>query len=145
MYIRSSLSRNWTKASGLVPHLTNTPERLLSAPRERLRVRWGGPLEHRKSQRFNIELPVEVRRAGASRTPGEGLTRNISSAGVLFASEQQTDLGDAIEYIITLPSRANHQVNIRCMGKVVRCEPAPDLRYRFEVAVTLERYEFVRP
>jgi hypothetical protein len=73
------------------------------------------------------------------------LTRNISSAGVLFASEQGSDPGGFIEYVITLPSPDHLQVNVRCVGKVVRCEPAPSPRFRFQVAATLERYEFVRP
>jgi hypothetical protein len=145
MSIPSSRFRSWTKTIGPVPRSINIPERLLSAPGKHLRVKLGPKLEHRKSKRFDIELPVEVKRAGASRTPREGLTCNISSAGVLFASQQETELGDVLEYVITLPSRENHQVNIRCMGKVVRCEPSSGIRYHFQVAVTMERYEFVRP
>lgn len=92
-----------------------------------------------------MELPLEIKRAGSSRTSREGLTRNISSAGVMFALEQHQDPGETIEYVIALPAGENDRVNIRCMGKVVRCEPWPERCYRFRVAATVERYEFVRP
>jgi len=76
-----------------------------------------------------------------------GYTRNISSSGVLFTTERQPDLTGPIEYVITLNSDGTQQVNLRCIGKVLRAErlekgadPAP----AYQVAATLERYEFVR-
>lgn len=105
-------------------------------------------MENRRSPRFSIELPLSITRAGAARIAQSGRTRNISSMGVLFTAEQEPDLGKPIEYVITLPSRDEMRVNIRCMGKVVRCEPqsgAEEDAGRFQVAATLERYEFVRP
>ncbi len=94
-----------------------------------------------------MHLPVAVKRAGGERihVPHSGYTQNISSVGVLFTSEQEPDLGVPIEYVITLPSVASRRVNIRCIGKVVRCvrEDDPEAP-AYRVAATLERYEFVR-
>jgi hypothetical protein len=76
-----------------------------------------------------------------------GLTKNISSCGVLFTTVREPDLGGPIEYIITLNHEGPQPVNLRCVGKVLRAEPTievdPDAK-AFEIAATLERYEFVR-
>lgn len=89
-----------------------------------------------------MQLPVVVLRAGSGQTTQAGYTTNISSAGVLFTSDQEPAPGEAIEYVITLLDRERQAVNLRCMGKVIRCESSPCRN--FQVAATLERYEFVR-
>jgi len=74
-----------------------------------------------------------------------GLTKNISSTGVLFTSVRGPDLGGPIEYVIVLNRDGHQSVSLRCIGKVVRAErvASPDVS-SFEVAATLERYEFAR-
>jgi hypothetical protein len=50
------------------------------------------------------------------------------------------EIGQPIEYMISLPTGGNTgEVRLRCMGKVVRHDEDQNA-----VAVTLERYEFVR-
>ena|SRR5947208_1753814 len=97
--------------------------------------------EQRKSKRFELKLPVELVKTGSKPIAGNGETRNLSSGGVLFVSETLVDVGAPIEYIISLPSSSGRvgDVRLRCMGKVLRREIAESA-----VAVTLERYEFVR-
>ena len=69
---------------------------------------------------------------------------NISSAGVLFSAGASPGLGGPIEYVITLTPEGSRPVNLRCVGKVLRSERnSEDLR-AYQVAATLERYEFVR-
>jgi hypothetical protein len=65
---------------------------------------------------------------------------------VLFTSEREPDLGGPIEYVITLNHEGPQPVTLRCMGKVLRAEPMiPNGRpAAFQVAATLERYEFLR-
>jgi hypothetical protein len=72
-------------------------------------------------------------------------TRDISSGGVCFLSPTNVEVGGRIEYLITL-SGSNPPVRIRCLGKVLRSSQpgAPDGGNDFEVAVTMERYQFVR-
>ncbi len=104
--------------------------------------------EQRKAQRFEIQLPVEVLRAGGERLPQSGKTRNISSSGVLFVAGREVEVGGPIEYVVTLTTESGAKVNLRCMGKVMRLEridPATEDEEAFAVAVTLERYEFMRP
>ena len=69
-------------------------------------------------------------------------TRDISSGGVCFTSRDEVDVGGRIEYVITL-SGSNPPVRIRCLGKVLRSQN-PSRKGQFEVAVTMERYSFVR-
>lgn len=106
--------------------------------------------DQRKSKRFELRLPIELIRSGASSIGKVTETRNLSSGGVLFASESQLPVGEQIEYFITLPtSRAARSVRLHCLGTVLRLESseARTLREKerpFNVAATLERYEFVR-
>jgi hypothetical protein len=77
-----------------------------------------------------------------------GLTKNISSSGVLFTTEREPDLGGPIEYIITLNRDGSQAVTLRCIGKVLRAdrissETGPQ-SLAFQIAATLERYEFIR-
>ena len=97
-------------------------------------------MEQRKARRFDLRLPLELIRNGAEALSERGETRNLSSVGVLFQSEASLRIGDAVEYMITLPASAGNGdgVRLRCLGKVVRYGKAA------EIAATLERYEFVR-
>lgn len=97
-------------------------------------------MEQRKAQRFELKLPLELIRKGSQKLSERGETRNLSSVGVLFEADSTLRIGEAVEYMITLPSTPDHadKVRLHCLGKVVRCSPETG------VAATLERYEFVR-
>lgn len=116
-------------------------------------------MEQRRTRRFKLELPLSIIRAGAERVTMAGLTKNISSCGVLFTIGKEPDLGGPIEYIITLNHDGPQPVNLRCVGKVMRAErtqshamAAHSTAYpgsaeeprAYQIAATLERYEFVR-
>ena len=77
-----------------------------------------------------------------------GLTKNISSSGVLFMTEREPDLGSPIEYIISLNHEGPQPVSLRCVGKVLRSqlikEAVEEQPPAYQIAATLERYEFVR-
>ncbi len=99
-------------------------------------------MEQRRTKRFELELPLSITRSGTARTALPGVTKNISSTGVLFTSGSGPDPGGSIEYVITLNHEGSHPVRIRCVGKIVRANGPKNGGY--EVAATLERYEFVR-
>jgi len=104
-------------------------------------------MEQRRTRRFKLQLPLSITRSGAERMALAGFTRNISSNGVLFTMEREPDLTGPIEYIITLNSDGSQQVNLRCIGKVIRAERLEEgvsTLPAYQVAATLERYEFVR-
>jgi hypothetical protein len=100
-------------------------------------------LDQRRTQRYKLQLPLHIVQLGDMPVNRVEKTRDISSGGVCFLSPTGVDIGGKIEYLITL-SGSNPPVRIRCLGKVLRSQkPASDSPY--EVAVTMERYQFVRP
>ena len=105
-------------------------------------------MEQRRTRRFTLQLPLSVTRSGADRVTLPGCTKNISSSGVLFTTEHEPDLRGPIEYIITLNLEGAQSVNLRCIGKVLRADRVPSDSDQqlpaFQIAATLERYEFVR-
>ena len=104
-------------------------------------------IEQRRAKRFELELPLEIVRAGSERVSEVGTTRNISSGGVLFVSMKGMEIGGPVEYVVTLTSGTSGVVNLRCMGKVLRLErKAGDdsTDPSVAVAISLERYEFMR-
>lgn len=96
-------------------------------------------MERRKGRRFDLRLAVEVVRHNSRPASGYGQTRNLSSTGALFHSDTKLEVGDLLEYLITLPSPENAgPIRIHCIGRIVRL-PETSM-----AAVTVERYEFVR-
>ena len=99
-------------------------------------------LEQRRAHRYELELPLQILQVGDLRVSRTEQTRDISSGGVSFLSSSSVDIGGRIEYVITL-SGSTPPVRIRCLGKVLRSD-RPEPEGLFEVAVTMERYQFVR-
>jgi hypothetical protein len=105
-------------------------------------------MEQRRTRRFQLKLPLSITRSGAERMILAGVTKNISSSGVLFTTKREPDLGGPIEYVIVLNHEGPQSVSLRCLGKVLRADrvgTGPDEDGTdFQIAATLERYEFVR-
>jgi len=104
-------------------------------------------IEQRRAKRFELELPLEIVRAGSEKVSEIGTTRNISSGGVLFVSTKGMEIGGPVEYVVTLTAGTTGVVNLRCMGKVLRLEkgvPEEAAEQPVGVAISLERYEFMR-
>ena len=104
-------------------------------------------MEQRRTRRFKLYLPVAITRSGAQRTTIAGHTHNISSNGVLFTTDSNLDPnGGPIEYLIDLNREGANTVRLRCVGKVVRFERSENAvtPEAYQVAATLERYEFIR-
>lgn len=89
-----------------------------------------------------MQLALQIVQVGDESVDRTETTRDISSGGVSFVTSLKIDLGGRIEYVITL-SGSNPPVRIRCLGKVIRRQ---DLQQNglHEVAVTMERYSFVK-
>ncbi|HWF11001.1 MAG TPA: PilZ domain-containing protein [Bryobacteraceae bacterium] len=101
-------------------------------------------LEQRRTQRYRLQLPLQIVQLGNERVNRIEQTRDISSGGVCFFSPTDVEVGGRIEYLITL-SGSNPPVRIRCLGKVLRSMPSRPETPHYEVAVTMDRYQFVRP
>jgi hypothetical protein len=93
-----------------------------------------------------MQLPLYIFQVGEERVDRKVETRDISSGGVSFLSGVELCVGERIDYMITL-SGSNPPVRIRCLGKVLRVrksDKSDGNAAAFEVAVTMERYSFVR-
>jgi hypothetical protein len=102
-------------------------------------------VEQRRTRRFSLQLPVSITRNGAERITQSGLTKNISSGGVLFTAENEPDIGASIEYVIALGGPSDQRISLRCIGKVLRANRSDSGESAYDIAATLERYEFMRP
>src|SRR5205807_2447567 len=95
------------------------------------------------SQRFKIDLPLEITQASGKRVNRTAHLSDISSGGISFTSNREWDVGGRIEFVITL-SQAK-KVRIRCLGKILRVQAiSATSEARYKVAASIDRYEFVR-
>lgn len=98
--------------------------------------------ERRKRKRFELRLPIELVRAGSARVKKFGEVHNVGPAGVLFESPIALEIGQVVEYLITLPAKQERGIRLHCWGRVLRQQPTPEAPNTF--AASLERYDFVR-
>jgi hypothetical protein len=100
----------------------------------------GGNIPAERRQRFRYRLGLNVR-FGSSRAgscfSGEGIIINMSSGGVLVASNDQPPVGELVEMRIEWPSLLDGIVPLQliAMGRILRRGPA-----RF--AAAFQRHEF---
>jgi len=104
--------------------------------------------ERRRSQRFDLSLPVKILRLGGREVELGGETRNVSSAGALFAVEGETPpKGSAVEFLVTLNTASSGSeiptVRLRCRGRITRSIQGASASDE-NVAATIDRYQFVR-
>ena len=75
--------------------------------------------ERRKAERFIGAIPVEFKQ-------GMGITRDYSTDGIYFVTDQPLSLGEQLEFVIKLSDTDPYplgQTRLRCLGEVVRVEP----------------------
>jgi hypothetical protein len=97
----------------------------------------------RTSRRFPVHLPLKV--LGNQNQP-IGSTENISAAGVYLWVDSPLDIGESIQFEMTIPRdsiAAGNDVRLQCTGRVVRCDPGQE-GGRTGVACVIEGYEFLR-
>lgn len=73
----------------------------------------------RDSFRFKGEIPLEVKQ-------GMGLTRDFSTSGLYFFTDQPVSMGETLVLVMLLDHQNQGQrVRLRCQADVVRIEPDP--------------------
>jgi len=86
---------------------------------------WDGPhFERRSTKRYPIEIAVVYRlvRRGKVLERGFGLTRNLSSGGLLMESSSSLSVGTEVEVFLAWPARLGGEVNLNLwiQGRAVR-------------------------
>lgn len=99
--------------------------------------------ERREARRFNMNLPLRVLPREAKGLELEAQTRDLSYQGLYFLAEADFQVGNEIDFVITLPQQVTQSgdVNIRCQGKIVRVETTEN--GRMGIAAKISRYEFI--
>lgn len=99
--------------------------------------------DRREARRFNMTLPLRVLPHEPLKSEFSAQTRDVSYRGLYFLTESNFDIGSEIEFVITLPQQVTQStdVNIRCLGHIVRVEPTSN--GRTGIAARIDRYEFM--
>ena len=99
--------------------------------------------ERREARRFNMNLPLRVLPREAKGRELNAQTRDLSYQGLYFLAEADFQVGNDIDFVITLPEQVTQSgdVNIRCQGKIVRVETTEN--GRIGIAAKIARYEFI--
>jgi hypothetical protein len=99
--------------------------------------------ERREARRFTMSLPMRVLKREAKDREVDANTRDVSYRGLYFLADADFKVGNEIEFVITLPQQVTQSgdVNIRCLGSVVRIEPTEN--GRVGIAAKIARYEFM--
>jgi len=101
--------------------------------------------ESRSGKRFSMQLPIRIQQAN-SRRAHQGVTHNLSAAGVYISANLPFRLGAQVNFEITLPAPvtgAPADVRLKCAGRVIRVD-ARNRGKRRGVACVIDRYRFVR-
>ncbi len=103
----------------------------------------GDGTERREARRFTMSLPMRVLPQEAKGRELDAHTRDVSYRGLYFLADANFEIGSEIEFVITLPQQVTQSgdVNIRCLGEVVRIEPTEN--GRVGIAAKIARYEFM--
>ena len=106
--------------------------------------------ENRTGKRFPLHLPIRVHRAAAA-GEHEGVTSDVSAAGVYIHADADLEVGSNVEFEITLPPEvtgSKKDVVIQGRGRVVRTDAPSEGRngdsHHRGVACVIDHYEFVR-
>ena len=99
--------------------------------------------ERREARRFNMNLPLRVLPREAKGPELKAQTRDLSYQGLYFLAEADFQVGNEIDFVITLPQQVTQSgdVNIRCQGIIVRVEATEN--GRMGIAAKIARYEFI--
>ncbi|HYL85855.1 MAG TPA: PilZ domain-containing protein [Candidatus Angelobacter sp.] len=99
--------------------------------------------ERREARRFTMTLPLRVLPRDSQGHELDARTRDLSYRGLYFLTEANFEVGNEIDFVITLPEQVTQSgdVNIRCQGRIVRVEPSEN--GRVGIAAKIARYEFL--
>jgi hypothetical protein len=91
------------------------------------------PADKRRATRYQVALPVQLE-------SGNGSTRDISTSGIFFETEESFSPGAEIRFSAVLEHAVpGGPVRLRCEGQIVRVERREG---KVGVAATITSYQF---
>jgi hypothetical protein len=106
--------------------------------------------EARTGKRFPLHLPIKIHKEDTAGETHNGMTGDLSAAGMYIRADASLEVGSPVEFEITLPPEVTggkDDVVIQCRGRVVRTdEPKGSAGSGDDrgVACVIDSYEFVR-
>ena len=99
--------------------------------------------ERREARRFTMNLPMRVLPRESKDREVDAQTRDVSYRGLYFLADANFKIGSEIEFDLILPQQVTQSgdVNIHCVGEIVRIEPTEN--GRVGIAAKISRYEFM--
>ena len=103
--------------------------------------------DRRYAQRFALTVPLHFRGWHSTGPELDAASVNVSESGVYFETDAPQSEGAVMRLRIDMPAEitGSPATEWRCMGKVVRVQPAPSQGVALGVAVRFEYYEIARP
>jgi hypothetical protein len=90
--------------------------------------------DRRKAERFIGAIPIVLKQ-------GSGLTRDFSTDGVYFETDQPLFVGEKLDFVMRLfQAEPTRPLRLRCRGEVVRLEPGLE---KLGAAVAITKHFFV--
>jgi PilZ domain len=103
-------------------------------------VKTDPPNDLRGAVRFPLHLPVALHENEEVKAE----TQDISAGGVLIHCGVDYPVGSTIQFAISMPAQAmgaEKDVQVECVGRVVRCTPAGD---QIAVGAIIDEYRITR-
>jgi hypothetical protein len=100
-------------------------------------------LRDRLDPRFNLNIPVRIRRLDESGSVEYTVrTSNLSEGGMYFSSDIQLELDTPIRAYLVMPEQIFGKPVVRwcCDGRVVRLDPNGPTRSRLGVGISFHTY-----
>jgi hypothetical protein len=100
--------------------------------------------ERRRSERFNLELPLTVRwMEGSKQREAHTVSHDMSTGGVYFFLPIVIPEGTAVEIEMTVPTEITRDAprGVLCRGRIRRCELKAG--EKVGMATAIEKYEFL--
>ena len=85
-----------------------------------------------RAERYEATVPVSLEH-------GKGVTRNVSSSGVYFETDQAFTAGSAVSFRLDFENAPGGPLRVTCEGKIVRVEQRDG---KLGVAATITDYKF---
>jgi len=104
--------------------------------------------ERRATKRFQLDLPIIVRRVPTLRENDvlNGKTRNISTGGIYFTTERRLTVNEVVDFSLTFAGLVEGaDILVRGRARVLRLAPRPEaISERLLVAATIEIFHILR-
>jgi PilZ domain len=104
--------------------------------------------ERRVAHRYKLPLAVVVKRLPLDDAPGElrVTTRDVSTSGVYFTSDQRLALGIQLDLSLTLPPEVTQgsAVVIDAQARVMRVDERSGVAERFGIAAVIDKFNVSR-